>query len=228
MADIPTNRWTRIAINHPEIVGGGVAAIGVIAIWQDILPKGISMGLLLGGIGIYAAGDWLADHLEDADAENDQETEPKPEPDPEPEHDPERVLEGSRDLGEFDVPEGEAPWWDTKAYPTTQERIEAMKRQDPDYTEDDEDGDDESILDKFARVLGLDEESTDDEAGDDDERKGLLDGLDPLFDEAGSLEADMEDEGGLEAELESEMEMEMEAELDFEEELEVDLEDERR
>lgn len=41
------------------------------------------------------------------------------------------------DYPHLDLEKGEAPWWHFSEYPTTQDRIEAMKRQDPDYNGDD-------------------------------------------------------------------------------------------
>lgn len=192
MTDLPDNRWLRIAVEYPGLAAAPLGALGVIAIWQDIGPSWLGMGLLLGGIGLYVAVTEVLD--------TDVVTEPESEPEPEPDYDPDHVLEtGSRDLGEWEIPDDEAPWWDLDAYETTQDRIEAMKRQDPDY----DDGSDESILDKLASLLGMDGAA---DERDDDDRGGMLDDLDSLF----------------------EPEAEMDATFDLEDELEVDLEDEMR
>lgn len=200
MTDPSQSRWIRLVRAYPELTGGGVAALGVVAIWQDIGPAWLGMALLLGGIGLYVV---VTEVLGDDTAKSN------PEPDPLTEDEAQDLVDAglpqpdSRDPENWDIPEDEAPWWDIGAHETTQERIEAMKRQDPDYDETD----DENILDKFARVLGLDEDAprqseaskrrtaeseADHERGDE----RLLDELDPLFEDEGSLEV-----GDLEADL---------------------------
>lgn len=42
----------------------------------------------------------------------------------------------SEDYPDLDLEDGERPWWDTNMYSSTVERVEAMKRQDPDYNEE--------------------------------------------------------------------------------------------
>lgn len=229
------SRLMRFAINHPTPVAGAIGAFGVVAIWQDIGPGWLGMLLLLGGIGIYATSDWLAKNEAAQEMLSKEDDGPESKPDTETIEDP----PPARTVGDDETAAI------AKLTKPLEERFHVTPVRGVDYrvieTEtgyaaeltdrgeqlidaaasqaDDDDG--ESILDKFARVMGIDE-SDESDAADDEDREGLLDGLDPLFEseeryrDGASLEDGLED--GFDQEYDFEAEAELE--LDLEEELE--------
>lgn len=208
MTDDALERLWQTATDYYVPVSAVAGGAGVVMYWQDLGPSWLAMGLLIGGVG------WYAYRSTAEDGEENSNPEPKSK-----NPDPEEAAPPPQNPSEFDIGEDEAPWWDTEAYPTTKDRIEAMKRQDPDY-EEDEDGetDDESILDKFARVLGMDEDSGGDGSESDSDRS------EPLFE---PIEADLGPDLEIEAEVGDDVGG-LENELDFGGDLEANLEDDDR
>lgn len=208
--DLPDRLW-RTASEHYLPVAGIAGGAGVVMIWQNLGPSWLGTVLLLGGIGWWA----YHDHIEKSDEVDKMigRTEAAA--------DPEKAKEAVESVGadelmdadNWNLGEDEAPWWDTEAHPTTKDRIEAMKRQDPDYEEDDN-GDDESILDKFARVLGMDEDSKPESESESDGES------EPLFE---PIEADLGPDLEVEADVGG-----LEEGLDFGGDLEAELEDDAR